>query len=154
MEGWSGVIASLQVCPGHRVPMQPVNPAVLVADFGLEGDRHAKPKSRRQVLLIEQEHLDELSLEPGDVKENVTTRGIDLSSLPVETRLRVGETAELWITGPCQPCRRMDEIRDGLQGELVGRRGVLAWVSRGGSIRVGDRIEAQSPPQPDEGGAS
>ncbi len=145
MEGWSGVVTSLLVCPGHRHPMRPVNPAVLLDDCGLDGDRHAKPKSRRQVLLIEAEILDALGLEPGQVKENITTRGIALGSLPVNTRLLAGDSAELWITGPCAPCRRMDEIREGLQEELRGRRGVLAWVKRGGSIHLGDRIEARPP---------
>ncbi len=125
--------------------MQPVDPAVLVADFGLAGCRHAKPKSRRQVLLIEQETLEALELEPGAVKENITTRGIDLSSLPVDTHLLLGDEAELWVTGPCRPCGYMDEIRDGLQEELRGRRGVLAWVKRGGQVRVGDTVRAQPP---------
>jgi MOSC domain-containing protein YiiM len=120
--------------------MEPVDAAVLIEDFGLEGDRHAKPKSRRQVLLIEQETLDALGLQPGIVKENVTTRGIDLTSLAADTRLTLGDQAELRITGPCAPCGRMDEIRDGLQEELRGRRGVLAWVKRGGAVRVGDEI--------------
>ena len=121
MKGWSGVVTSLHVCPGHRRPMRPVDPAVLVDDCGLDGDRHAKPKSRRQVLLIEAEILDTLDLEPGQVKENITTRGIALGSLSVNTRLLVGDSAELWITGPCAPCRRMDEIREGLQAYLKSR---------------------------------
>jgi hypothetical protein len=43
--------------------MRPVDPAVFVADLGLEGCRHAKPKSRRQVLLMEEETLAALGLE-------------------------------------------------------------------------------------------
>ncbi|NIR44787.1 MAG: MOSC domain-containing protein [Gemmatimonadetes bacterium] len=120
--------------------MAPVDPAVFVADAGLEGCRHAKPQSRRQVLLIEEETLAALGLEPGAVKENVTTRGIDLTSLPVDTRLRLGGAVELWITGACHPCALMDQIRQGLQEELRGRRGVLAWVKKGGVVPVGDPI--------------
>ncbi len=120
--------------------MSPADPAVFVADSGLEGCRHAKPGSRRQVLLIEKENLKEYGLEPMVVKENVTTRGIDLTSLAVDTRLALGEEVELWITGPCHPCALMDEIRDGLQEEIRGRRGVLAWVKKGGRVRVGDQI--------------
>ena len=138
--GGTGVITSLQTCPGHRLPMSPADPAVFVADSGLEGCRHAKPGSRRQVLLIEQENLKEYGLEPMVVKENVTTRGIELTSLAVDTRLALGEEVELWITGPCHPCALMDEIRDGLQEEIRGRRGVLAWVKKGGRVRVGDQI--------------
>jgi MOSC domain-containing protein YiiM len=121
--------------------MRPVDPAVLVSDLGLEGCRHARPQSRRQVLLIEEEILEGMGLSPGVVKENITTRGIDLASMPVDTRLRLGGEAELWITGPCHPCALMDEIRDGLQEEIRGRRGVLAWVKKGGWVRVGDPIE-------------
>lgn len=120
--------------------MQPVDPAKLVADYGLEGCNHARAGSRRQVLLIEEETLDALGLAPSAVKENITTRGIDLSSLPVDTRLQLGDEVELWITGPCRPCGLMDEIRPGLQDEIRGRRGVLAWVKRGGEVRVGDKI--------------
>ena len=123
--------------------MQPVDPAVFVPELGLEGCRHAVAGSRRQVLLIEEETLEDVRLERGIVKENVTTRDIDLTVLPANTRLHLGEEVELWITGPCLPCGLLDEIRAGLQDELRGRRGVLAWVKRGGSVRVGDRIEAR-----------
>jgi MOSC domain-containing protein YiiM len=120
--------------------MSPADPAVFIADSGLEGCWHAKPRSRRQVLLIEQENLEEFGLEPMVVKENVTTSGIDLTSLAVDTRLALGREVELWITGPCHPCALMDEIRDGLKEEIRGRRGVLAWVKKGGRVRVGDQI--------------
>lgn len=121
--------------------MKPVDPGLFVPDLGLDGCRHANPGSRRQVLLIEEETLDEFEFAPAIVKENVTTRGIELMSLPVDTRLRLGEEVELWITGPCAPCGLMDEIREGLQEEIRGRRGVLAWVKTGGSVNVGDGIE-------------
>ena len=138
MSSESGIITSLQICPGHGIPMKPVDPAIVTADMGLEGCRHAKPGSQRQVLLIEEEILDELDLRPALIKENIATRGIDLTSLPGETRLLLGEEVELWTTGPCG---LMDEIRDGLQEDLRGRRGTLAWVKRGGQLQVGDRIE-------------
>jgi molybdopterin adenylyltransferase len=143
VEYLSGVVTSLQVCPGHGLAMEPVNPAVFVPDLGLEGCRHAVAGSRRQVLLIEEETLGDVGLERGVVKENVTTRDIGLTALPVNTRLHLGDEVELWITGPCLPCGLLDEIRVGLQDELRGRRGVLAWVKRGGTVRVGDRIEAR-----------
>jgi len=131
--------------------MDPVDPATVAADMGLEGCRHAKPGSRRQVLLIEEEILNELDLQPGLIKENITTSGIDLTSLPRETRLSLGEEVELWTTGPCDPCDLMDEIRDGLKEELRGRRGTLAWVKRGGQLRIGDRIEVIGPAASDAG---
>jgi MOSC domain-containing protein YiiM len=121
--------------------MRPVEPAFFIADQGLEGCAHARPQSRRQVLLIEEETLAALGLETAILKENVTTRGIDLTSLPDDTRLRLGDQVELWVTGPCHPCKLMNDIRPGLEGELRGRRGVLAWVKTGGRVSVGDRIE-------------
>ena len=125
--------------------MQTVDPAVFVADRGLEGCRHARPQSRRQVLLMDEETLQQLELSPKTLKENVTTRGIDLTALPVDTRVRLGQAVELLITGPCHPCDLMEEIRPGLKEELRGRRGVLAWVEKGGEVRVGDAIEALAP---------
>jgi MOSC domain-containing protein YiiM len=122
--------------------MRRVDPATFQADLGLEGCRHAVAGSRRQVLLMDEETLYDLNLEPTILKENVTTRDIDLATLPAETRLRLGGEVELWITGPCHPCHLMDEIRAGLKEELRGRRGVLAWVKTGGTVKIGDQIEA------------
>ena len=68
--------------------MKPVAVAQAVADFGLEGDRHAKAGSRRQVLLVEKETLDALDLPPGIVRENITTQGANLMSLVPGRRLR------------------------------------------------------------------
>lgn len=138
-----GVIASLALCPGHGMPMRLADPARFVADLGIEGCRHARPGSRRQVLLIEEETLEEFGLPKGAVKENVTTRGIDLTSLPVDARLRLGADVELWVTGPCHPCDLLEEIRAGLKEEIRGRRGVLAWVKRGGLVRVGDPVQSE-----------
>lgn len=139
-----GEVIALQICPGHRLPMRPVDPALFVTDRGLEGDRHARAGSRRQILLIEGETLDVLGLEPGLVKENVTTRGIDLAALPGGSRIALGDEVVLWLTGPCGPCGRMDEIREGLQEEIRGRRGTLAWVERGGRVAVGGPVRVLS----------
>ena len=136
-----GTIVSLQLCPGHRKEMVPVDEAEAVENLGLRNDRHALPDSARQVLLIEQETLDELNLKPGDVKENITTRGISLMALVARARLKIGTEVVLEITKACSPCHRMEELRSGLSGELVGRRGMLARVVKHGKIRRGDVVE-------------
>jgi MOSC domain-containing protein YiiM len=59
-------------------------------------------------------------------------------------RLRIGE-ALLEVTIPCAPCKRMDDIRPGLQEELRGRRGMLCRVVECGAIRVGDSVELLAP---------
>lgn len=135
----AGTVVAVQLCPGHRLPMAARAEVRAVAGLGLEGDFHARG-GRRQVLLIDLEILEALGLKPGQVKENLTVRGVGLQSLPAGTHLQVGSEAVLELTGPCTPCGRMDEIRPGLQAELAGRRGVLARVVRGGAIRVGDPV--------------
>ncbi len=132
-------IASLQICPGNHLPMTAVESARAIENLGLEGDRHAKPDSKRQVLLMEAETLEKLGLQIGAVKENITTRGIGLMELPIGTRLRMGE-AVLEITGECHPCERMEELRAGLRVALAGQRGMLARVAQGGLMRLGDSI--------------
>jgi MOSC domain-containing protein YiiM len=74
------------------------------------------------------------------VKENITTRGVRLNELAQGQRLDIGESV-LEVTGPCQPCSRMDEIRMGLQQELHGQRWILCRVAEGGRIRRGDAIQ-------------
>jgi MOSC domain-containing protein YiiM len=135
-----GSILSLQICPGHRKPMAPAESAALVANLGFTGDTHAVADGSRQVLLIEKETLDALKLSPGEVKENITTTGIQLMALAPKTRLRLGPDAVLEITKSCAPCYRMDEIRPGLSKEIGGRRGMLAKVVTGGIVRKGDAI--------------
>jgi MOSC domain-containing protein YiiM len=137
-------VVGLQICPGYRKPMTPVESARAVENLGLEGDRHAKGDSKRQVLLIEAETLEKLDLHVGDVKENITTRGIALMSLPIGTRLCVGE-AVLEITGECHPCSRMEDLRPGLLQEIGGQRGMLAHVAQTGKLHVGDAITLESP---------
>jgi MOSC domain-containing protein YiiM len=95
--------------------------------------------------LVESETLADFRLQSGEIKENITTRGIDLSELKPGARLQIGETVLLEVTGPCAPCHRMDEIRQGLQAELQGRRGVNARVHIGGKICTGDEIVLAKP---------
>ena len=110
-----------------------------IAGQGLEGCAHANPP-RREVLFVSKEHLDSVSVEPGAVRENITVDGDDVQRWPVGQRVRAGE-AEFEITMVCDPCHRMDELRDGLRGELDGKRGMLARVVESGEVAVGDEIE-------------
>src|ERR1700694_6297451 len=114
--------------------MQRVRSANVLEGLGIEGDKHAKAASDRQVLLADQEALDEVGVEPGTIKENLTVEGLHVMGLPVGTRVRLGDSAVLEITDVCEPCFRMDEIRMGLKAELVGRRGMVARVVNGGAV--------------------
>lgn len=148
----------------------------LLAGLGVEGDAHCgetvKHRSRvaqnpdqpnlRQVHLIHAELFDELaakgfSVKPGDLGENVTTRGIDLLALPAHATLRLGSDVVVELTGLRNPCAQIDNFRTGLlaavldknaTGELVRKAGVMGVVRSGGEARPGDEITVALPPPP------
>lgn len=113
---------------------------VAVKDFGIAEDSHAKDGNSRQVLLIDYETLDRLDLGPGVIKENITISGLSFQEILTSDLLSIGDEVVLKVSGICKPCYRMDEIRQGLQNELEGKRGVLSRVIKGGIIRVNDKV--------------
>jgi MOSC domain-containing protein YiiM len=76
---------------------------------------------------------------PGDARENITTRGIDLHDLPRGTVLKVGN-ARLQVTIHCAPCKHLDDVQPGLSDAMRDQRGMLFTVLDGGEINVGDEI--------------
>jgi MOSC domain-containing protein YiiM len=120
--------------------MEEVEEVEAIVDKGFKGCIHGRPGSKRQVLLMDMETLEKLGIAPAAVKENITTRGLDFARLGVGHRLRIWESL-LEISIPCDPCSRMDEIRQGLQHELRDQRGWLCRVVEAGKIKRGDRIE-------------
>ncbi len=135
----TGRVVALHISPKHKGEMSSVQEAQAVENLGLEGDRYAKPGSKRQVLLFEAEVLRDLDLPPGSARENILVEGFPLTRCSVGTRLRFGE-AVLEVTQECEPCRRLEEVRPGLRELLNGRRGMLARVLHGGRISVGDPV--------------
>ncbi len=138
-----GQAVSLQISVGRQQPMTVVESATFVAGQGIEGDRHAtsdRALQDQQVLLMDEETLRALGLDRGTIKENVTSTGIDVARLAPGQRVALGGDVVLRISRPCAPCDRMDAVRQGLQEELEGRRGMLASVVEGGTVRVGDPI--------------
>lgn len=161
---------------GHRFS-KPLLPAIrLLAGLGVEGDAHCgetvKHRSRvavdptqpnlRQVHLIQAELFEELaargfSLRPGDMGENVTTRGLDLLALPTSAQLRLGPNALVEITGLRNPCVQIEAFQPGLlkavlgrdaNGGLIRKAGIMAIVLEGGEVRPGDSIEISLPALP------
>ena len=120
-----------------------VRSATVIEGLGIEGDKHASAASKRQVLLADKEALDAVGVLPGTIKENVTVEGVDVMRLPSGSLVRLGRSVVLEITAVCEPCFRMDEIRDGLKQELEGKRGMVSRVVRGGIINVGDPITVE-----------
>jgi hypothetical protein len=141
----AGRVTAVHLNIRSRQPMRSVEEAMAVPGAGLLGCRHSRPQNERAVLLVESEVLREFNLKPSEIRENITTEGIDLESLRPGAELQVGETVVLQVTGPCEPCRRMEEIRAGLQATLNGRRGVNTRVQVGGKVRLGDPITVTKP---------
>ena len=133
-------VTGLFVSPARKSGRSDPRERVLaIASQGFEGCAHGTPP-RREVLLASKEHLDAVGVEPGALRENVTVAGADVQAWPVGQRVKIG-SATLEITMVCDPCHRMDELREGLRSELDGKRGMLAHIVEGGEIALGDEIE-------------
>ena len=129
--------------PRKHLPMEELSEVLALDDAGFEGCAHARPASKRQVLLVDRETLEAMDLRPGVIRENITTDGLNVNGLQIGQRLRVGE-ARLEVSSVCTPCDLMEAIRPGLRKELWGRRGMLCRILEGGVIRRGDSIEKLS----------
>ncbi len=124
----------------HGQPVREFDDVFAVENKGFKDCVHGRPGSARQLLLVDLETLEEFGIVPGRVKENITTRGINLGGLSLGQRMRVGE-ALLEVTKECEVCHLMDAIRQGLQEAIRGRRGILCRVVEAGRIRRSDKIE-------------
>jgi MOSC domain-containing protein YiiM len=133
-------VQNLFRAPKKHLPMEELFEVHAVGDTGFEGCAHARPGSKRQVLLVDRETLEAMDLRPGTIRENVTTAGMNVNRLEIGQQLLIGE-ARLEVSAVCTPCDQMEAIRPGLQKELWGRRGMLCRVLEAGVIRRGDSIE-------------
>ena len=168
----NGRVIALALSGTHTMSKPLVERLRLIEGIGVEGDAHAgvtvKHRSRvardptqpnlRQVHLIHGELIDELQAKgvrvaPGVMGENVTTRGVDLLSLPRGTRLQLGETV-VEVTGLRNPCTQLDGLQPGLmeavlersaEHGLIRKAGVMGVVLAGGEVRVGDEIRVVLP---------
>jgi MOSC domain-containing protein YiiM len=135
-----GKVAHLFRAPKKRVPMEELREARLLENVGIDGCAHARPGGKRQVLLADMETLRAMNLTPGIIRENITTEGVAVNALKPGQKLSIGE-AQLEVSTVCEPCELMETIRVGLQAELLGRRGVMCRVLKGGRVRPGDEIQ-------------
>jgi MOSC domain-containing protein YiiM len=172
----SGTVTAVSRSPTHTLSKPSEDSIRLVAGLGVDGDAHqgvtVKHRSRvakdptvpnlRQVHLIHAELHDELReggfiLAPGQMGENVTTRGIDLLGLPAGARLRLGVEAVVEVTGLRNPCAQLNKLQPGLMaatlardaaGNLIRKAGIMGVVVAGGEVRPGDEIAIELPPLP------
>jgi len=172
----SGFITAVNRSATHEFTKPNASHIELVAGLGVRGDAHlgetvqhlvrvredpTKP-NLRQVHLIHSELFDELrpagfSLFPGAIGENVTTRGVALLALPKGTRLHLGNSAVVQVTGLRNPCRQLDRFQQGLmaamldrdeEGNAIIKSGIMGIVLSGGEVMAGDPIEVELPAEP------
>jgi MOSC domain-containing protein YiiM len=170
-----GVVVAVSRSPTHSMAKQNEPVIRRLAGLGVEGDAHAGATVRHrylrrrdpgrpnlsQVHLIHAESHDELrvaglELSTGEMGENVTTRGLDLLGLPTGTRLRLGGSAVVEVTGLRTSYRQLDGVRPGLMAATrakVGRKvcfkaGIMGIVVEGGDVGPGDAIRVELPPEP------
>jgi MOSC domain-containing protein YiiM len=169
-------IIAVSLRGGHHFSKANALAIRLIEGLGVDGDAHAgvtvKHRSRvrrdptqpnlRQVHLVHRELFDELrekgfAIAPGDIGENVTTSGIDLLALPRGTRLKLGASAIVEVTGLRNPCIQLNRFREGLMdatldkdaaGNLIRKAGIMSIVLTGGEVRPGDPIAVELPPPP------
>ena len=171
-----GRVVAVSLRPGHHFSKTPALSIRLLAGLGVDGDGHlgrtVQHRSRvrkgptqpnlRQVHLIHAELFDELGAKgfvvyPGELGENITTSELDLLALPTGTRLHLGASAIVEITGLRNPCVQIDRFRKGLMaatldrdrdGNLVRKTGVMSIVIAAGDVRPGDAIVVDLPKAP------
>lgn len=146
-EPLSGEVIWIGVRPARRAPVRALDRVEALANRGLDGDRAiVRPGRVRQVTLIARETLDDAArrlglaaIDPSHVRRNLVTRGVDLEAAR-RRHLLIGDVL-LRVTGPCDPCARMEEaLGEGGWEALRDRGGLTAVVLTGGFIRCGDAI--------------
>lgn len=142
-----GRIVWIGVRPARRAPLRAPRAVTANEDAGLEGDHYqGRTRGRRQVTLIQAEHLEAISaylglevLDPALLRRNLVTRSINLLALK-DRRFRIGGALMEW-SGWCHPCSRMEEtLGVGGYNAVRGHGGITARVIRGGLIRLDDAV--------------
>lgn len=144
MEDNAGKIISVNISEGTGEKKHDVGCCTLFVGHGLEGDAHAG-EWHRQVSLLAVESIDRMKLagldvRPGDFAENLTTQGVELFTLPVGTRLKVGETVLLEISQIGKECHKPCAIYYQAGDCVMPKEGVFAVVLEGGEAKVGDTL--------------
>ncbi len=139
-----GKVLSINISEKKGTPKTKINPGVLIEDFGFEGDAHAG-KWHRQVSLLAKESIDKSKGLPTDglchgvFAENITTEGIELYTIPVGTRLKVGECI-IEISQIGKECHEGCAIQKLVGKCVMPREGIFAKVIKGGKVYEGDEI--------------
>lgn len=147
----TGAVTWIGVRPNRKMPLQVLTTVEAITDCGLAGDHYAgKPGSKRQVTLVQAEHLTAVAsmmqlsaLNPGLIRRNLVVQGINLLALK-DRQFWVGNVL-LEYTGPCHPCSRMEEnLGAGGYNAMRGHGGITARILQGGIIKLGASVKLDS----------
>ncbi len=138
-------IVSIAISRKKGTPKTPVQEATLIPDYGIKDDAHAGPW-HRQVSFLAAESIQNardkgLNVDFGDFAENIATFGIDWLTLPVGTRLKLGDAAKVEITQIGKTCHKKCAIFYQAGDCIMPREGIFARVLTGGIIRAGDAVQ-------------
>jgi MOSC domain-containing protein YiiM len=123
----------------------PIEEGKLIVDFGIEGDAHAG-HWHRQVSVLAQESIDKMiamgieDLDPGKFAENITTKDIELHTIPVGTKIKFGECLTE-VTQIGKECHRHCQIYHKIGTCIMPQEGIFIRVLEGGSIKAGDEVQ-------------
>ncbi|MBC3759883.1 MOSC domain-containing protein [Hyunsoonleella sp. SJ7] len=170
------IVTSVSKSSTHTFSKYTCEKIYLLKGLGVDGDAHSgtkvKHRSRvskdpnqpnlRQVHLIHSELFDELKekgfdIKEGEIGENITTKGIELLRLPIDSVLSIGDEAKILVTGLRNPCKQLDSLKQGLmkavldrddKGNLIRKAGIMGVVLEGGEVKTGDEITVKLPEEP------
>ncbi|GAB6180324.1 MOSC domain-containing protein [Desulfotomaculum defluvii] len=142
-----GKVVAVCTSPKKGMRKKNVGEAMLVVEHGIEGDAHVG-EWHRQVSLLALESIEKmrqmgLKVGPGDFAENLTTEDIDLVSLPIGTKLKIGENALGEVTQIGKECHTRCAIYHQAGDCVMPKEGIFIRVLQGGTVKVGDTIEIQ-----------
>ena len=111
--------------------------------YGIEEDVNADPLSPRQVLIVRYEDIFDLSIKPGELRENIVVTGIEFDNFIPGSLLTFESGAAIRLTFHCEPCKRIAHLVESLKS-IQGKRGILGVVIKSGKIQVGSNFQVQA----------
>ncbi len=169
-------VVAVSLSPKHTFSKQPQSHIELLAGLGIRGDAHCGATVQHRYLAYRDPSLPNLTqvhlfqadlfgdlrelgflLAPGELGENITIAGLDLLNLPHATRLHLGATAVIELTGLRTPCLQMNRLRPGLMravfrndpgGKRTPTAGVMGIILHDGTVEPGSSIAIELPAAP------
>jgi len=144
----TGTVEWIGLRPEKKVDLIEVENVAVILSKGLEGDHYKGTSGKREVTLIQKEHLDTVAsilkkdeIDPSSTRRNIVVSGINLQALK-EQRFSIGDEVVLETTGMCHPCSRMEQnLGPGGYNAMRGHGGITTRVIKEGIIKKGDSVK-------------